>query len=122
MQFKYSIRKKNDKTHRCKNKQNQTLINNNITQISGHTNQQRTIFIFKRSIRQIQIIYRYECTIKSETQYHKSSKLILIELNITIPNQLIPEDPEKSTETLMDPIILFEAFYEAQNEIYKRKI
>ncbi len=62
-----------------------------------------------------------EYSFKSELQYDKSSQLLSIGLNIIIPEQYIPTDPTKSNEILMDPINTFQLFYDAQNEIYKKK-
>ncbi len=62
-----------------------------------------------------------EYTLKSEIQYDESSQLLSIGLNIIIPNQYLPDDPNKTNEILMEPINTFQLFYDAQNEIYKRK-
>ena len=69
--------------------------------------------------------YKYyintEYSIKSEIQYDKSSQLLSIDINIIIPDQYVPTDLNKDQEILMDPINTFQIFYDAQNEIYKRK-
>ena len=62
-----------------------------------------------------------EYSLKSELQYDESSELLSIGLNIIIPTQYLPEDPNKTNEILMEPINTFQLFYDAQNEIYKRK-
>jgi hypothetical protein len=62
-----------------------------------------------------------EYSLKSEIQYDKPSKLLSIGINIIIPDQYIPNDPNKANEILMDPINTFQIFYDAQNEIYNRK-
>ena len=62
-----------------------------------------------------------EYSLKSEIQYEESSQLLSIRLNIIIPHQYLPDDPNKTNEILMEPINTFQLFYDAQNEIYKRK-
>jgi hypothetical protein len=62
-----------------------------------------------------------EYSLKSELQYDESSELLSIGLNIIIPTQYLPDDPNKTNEILMEPINTFQMFYDAQNEIYKRK-
>ena len=62
-----------------------------------------------------------EYSFKSELQYDKSSQILAIGINIIIPDHYIPKDPNKANEILMDPINTFQMFYNAQNEIYKRK-
>ena len=62
-----------------------------------------------------------EYSLKSELQYDESSQLLSIGLNIIIPTQYLPDDPNKTNEILMEPINTFQLFYDAQNEIYKRK-
>ena len=54
-------------------------------------------------------------------QYDTSSQLLSIGINIIIPDNYIPREPEKSNEILMDPINMFQIFYDAQNKIYDRK-
>jgi hypothetical protein len=55
-------------------------------------------------------------------QYDTSSQLLSIGINIIIPDNYIPREPEKANEILMDPINTFQIFYDAQNEIYNRKL
>ena len=62
-----------------------------------------------------------EYSLKSEIQYDESSQLLTIGLNIIIPNQYLIDDPNKTNEILMEPVNTFQLFYDAQNEIYKRK-
>jgi hypothetical protein len=62
-----------------------------------------------------------EYSIKSEIRYNEFSEILFIRIIIKIPDNLMPKDPVKSTETIMDPIILFQKFYQAQKEIYQRK-
>lgn len=62
-----------------------------------------------------------EYSLESQTQYNESSELLLIGITIIIPDHIMTKDPEKSTETIMDPIIIFQKFYEAQNTIFKQK-
>ena len=57
---------------------------------------------------------------KFDSYYDESLKLFLIDLNIIIPYFLIPKDPEKSTDLIMEPIMVFQLFYEAQNQIFKK--
>jgi hypothetical protein len=63
-----------------------------------------------------------EYSIKSKIQYDKISKQLLILINILIPDKLVPTDSGKAEETIMDPVNLFQEFYEVQNEIYQRKL
>jgi hypothetical protein len=63
-----------------------------------------------------------EYCFKSDIQYDKSSQLLSIRINIIIPNMYMPSEPEKANEILMDPINTFQIFYDAQNEIYNRKL
>jgi hypothetical protein len=53
-------------------------------------------------------------------EYDESSQLLSIEINIIIPDHHIPKDPEKAKETIMDPIDVFQTFYEVETLIYKR--
>jgi hypothetical protein len=62
-----------------------------------------------------------EYSLKSEIQYDESSKLLSIGINIIIPDHYIPNDPNKANKILMEPINTFQIFYDAQNEIYRRK-
>jgi hypothetical protein len=62
-----------------------------------------------------------EYSLKSEIQYDESSKLLSIGINIIIPVHYIQNDQDNANEILMDPINTFQIFYDAQNEIYKRK-
>ncbi len=62
-----------------------------------------------------------EYSLKTELQYNNSSQLLLIGIRIVIPDNYIPEDPIKADKIILDPINTFQMFYDAQNEIYKRK-
>jgi hypothetical protein len=62
-----------------------------------------------------------EYSIKSEINYDESSKLLSIGIDIIIPDHYIPDDTKKANEILMDPINMFQIFYDAQNKIYDRK-
>ena len=62
-----------------------------------------------------------EYSLKSKIEYDEPSKLLSIGINIIIPNQYIPDDTKKANEILMDPINIFQLFYDAQNKIYERK-
>jgi hypothetical protein len=42
-------------------------------------------------------------------------------MNIIIPNHLIPCDAIEANRILMEPIDTFQLFYDAQNNIYKKK-
>jgi hypothetical protein len=63
-----------------------------------------------------------EYSFKFELQYNKSSQFLSIGINIIIPDIYIPSEHEKANEILMDPINTFQIFYDAQNEIYNRKL
>jgi hypothetical protein len=62
-----------------------------------------------------------EYSLKSDIQYYETSQFLTIELNIIIPDKYIPKDPDKADEILLEPIDTFQLFYDAQNEIYKKK-
>ena len=62
-----------------------------------------------------------EYSLKTELRYDKSSQILTIGIIINIPNHYIPNDLNKANEILMEPINTFQLFYDAQNEIYKRK-
>ena len=62
-----------------------------------------------------------EYSLKYQIQYNKSSKQSLIKMNIIIPNDFIPSDAIKANRILMEPINTFQLFYDAQNDIYKKK-
>jgi hypothetical protein len=62
-----------------------------------------------------------EYDFKTEIEYDKSSQIILIGINVTIPEQFISKDTNKAHETFMDTVNIFQQFYEAQNLIYKKK-
>jgi len=74
----------------------------------------------KNQLYKFKLYINKEYSMKFDTQYDKLLKLFLIDLNVIIPNYLIPKDPEKSTETIMEPIMVFQLFYEAQNQISKK--
>ncbi len=67
------------------------------------------------------LYFNKEYNFKTETEYKESSQILLVGINITIPEQLIPKDSYKAYETIMEPVDLFQKFYEAQNHIYQRK-
>jgi hypothetical protein len=62
-----------------------------------------------------------EYSLKSELQYDNSLQQLSIGINIIIPNQYLPNDPNNANEILMEPINTFQMFYDAQNEIYTQK-
>ena len=62
-----------------------------------------------------------EYSLKYQIQYNKSSKQSLIRINIIIPNHFIPSDAIEANRILMEPINTFQLFYDAQNNIYKKK-
>jgi hypothetical protein len=62
-----------------------------------------------------------EYSLKYQIQYNKSSKQSLIKINIIIPNHFIPSDAVEANRILMEPINTFQLFYDAQNNIYKKK-
>ena len=74
----------------------------------------------KNQLYKFKLYINKEYSMKFDTQYDKLLKLFLIDLDVIIPNYLIPKDPEKSTETIMEPIMVFQLFYEAQNQISKK--
>ena len=74
----------------------------------------------KQRLKTYKFYINSEYTFKSEIEYDKSSQLLSIGINIIIPEYLIPKDPEKANETIMDPIDIFQIFYEVEILIYKR--
>ncbi|MGB7970178.1 MAG: hypothetical protein WCF28_11475 [Methanobacterium sp.] len=60
-------------------------------------------------------------SLKSKIEYDELSKLLLIGINIIIPDHYIPNDTKKANEILMEPINTFQLFYDAQNKIYEKK-
>ena len=75
----------------------------------------------KNRLNRFKFYINSEYSLKSEIQYDESSQLISIGLDIIIPNQYLPDDPNKTNEILMEPINTFQILYDAQNEIYKQK-
>jgi hypothetical protein len=76
---------------------------------------------FKDRLNNYKLYIDSEYSLKTETEYDESSQQLSIEINIIIPNNYLPTDPNKSNKILMDPINTFQIFYDAQNEIYKKK-
>ncbi|MGB7969242.1 MAG: hypothetical protein WCF28_06690 [Methanobacterium sp.] len=62
-----------------------------------------------------------EYSLEYQIKYNKSSQQSLIKMNIIIPNHLIPCDAIEANRILMEPIDTFQLFYDAQNNIYKKK-
>ena len=75
---------------------------------------------FKKRLKTYKLYINSEYTFKSQMEYEESSQLLNIRINIIIPEYLIPKDPEKAKETIMDPIDVFQKFYEVETLIYKR--
>jgi hypothetical protein len=75
---------------------------------------------FKKRLKTYKFYINREYALKSEMEYEESSQRLSIVINIIIPEYLIPKDPEKATETIMDPIDVFQKFYEVETLIYKR--
>jgi len=67
---------------------------------------------FKKRLKTYKFYINREYALKSEMEYEESSQRLSIVINIIIPEYLIPKDPEKATETIMDPI--FQKFYEVK--------
>ncbi len=76
---------------------------------------------FKNRLQTYKFYINSEYTFKSEMEYVESSQLLSIQINIIIPNHHIPNEQEKANETIMDPIGVFQTFYEVETLIYKRK-
>lgn len=62
-----------------------------------------------------------EYSLNYQIQYNQSSKQSLIKINVIIPNDFIPSDAVEANRILMEPINTFQLFYDAQNNIYKKK-
>ena len=75
---------------------------------------------FKKRLKTYRLYINNEYAFKSQMKYEESSQLLNIRINIIIPEYLIPKDPEKAKETIMDPIDVFQKFYEVETLIYKR--
>lgn len=58
---------------------------------------------------------------ESEIEYNELLGNLLIKITIIIPEKRMPKDLEKCMEIIMNKINVFQNFYDAQNEIYKRK-
>ena len=95
------------------------------TKISGKFEdpevQQEQYTFLKDRLPKYRLYINSEYTFKSELQYDNSSQLLLININIIIPEHYLPMDPNKADELLTEPINTFQIFYDAQNEIYKQK-
>ena len=75
---------------------------------------------FEKKLKTYKFYINNEYILKSEMEYEESSQQLSIVINIIIPEYLIPKDPKKAKETIMDPIDVFQKFYEVETIIYKR--
>ena len=75
---------------------------------------------FKKRLTKYKFYINSEYIFKSKMEYEESSQQLSIEINIIIPEYLIPTNSEKAKETIMDPIDEFQKFYELETLIYKR--
>ena len=103
------------------NKLKNTTIKISVLFEDNKINPERYSFL-KDSLNTYHLYLNSEYSIKSKIQYDKFSEQLLILINILIPDKLVPSDSGKAKETIMDPVNLFQEFYEVQNEIYKRKL
>ncbi len=60
-------------------------------------------------------------SIESEIEYDEILETLTIGITITLPEKLLSINLQKCTEIIINNINLFRNFYEAQNEIYKKK-
>ncbi|HEX7466957.1 MAG TPA: hypothetical protein VF324_00020 [Methanobacterium sp.] len=97
-----------------------TTTNLSVTFADSEVPPERFIF-FKDILNKYKFYIKSEYSLKTELQYDKSSQLLTIGIKLIVPNQYLPNDPNKANEILMEPINTFQLFYEAENEIYKRK-
>ena len=61
-----------------------------------------------------------EYSLEYEMEHNEFAERLLIGINISIPDHLIPKDFEEGSDLIIEQIKLFRNFYEAQNEIYKK--
>ena len=59
-----------------------------------------------------------EYSMTSETIYNESSRMLLIALDIIIPNHLMPKDEKNLTRMIKDHINKFPKFYKQNMEFY----
>jgi hypothetical protein len=77
-------------------------------------------YFLKDRLNNYKLYINSEYSFKSELQYDKSSQILSIGIDLIIPEHYVPTDPIIANDILMDPINIFQIFYDAQNEIYKR--
>lgn len=58
------------------------------------------------------------CNMKSETRYNESSKVLLMSINITVPDHLLPESFNKSAELIAHYVTSFQRFYRKQKDLF----
>jgi len=78
-------------------------------------------FFLKNQLNKYNLYINSDYSLKYQVQYNNSSRQSLIRIKIIIPNHLIPSDTIKANKILMEPINTFQLFYDAQNNIYKKK-
>ena len=103
------------------NKINLTETNISVTLEDPEVHPEQYTF-FKKRLKTYKLYINNEYAFKSQMKYEEPSQLLNIRINIIIPNMYMPSEPEKANEILMDPINTFQIFYDAQNEIYNRKL
>lgn len=60
-------------------------------------------------------------SLKYEMEHNEIAERLLIGINITIPDHLMPESLEDGSELIIKEIKLFRNFYEAQIKIFEKK-
>jgi hypothetical protein len=60
-------------------------------------------------------------SLKYEMEHNELAERVLIGINITIPDHLMPESLEDGSELIIKEIKLFRNFYEAQIKIFEKK-
>lgn len=59
-----------------------------------------------------------DCNMKSETRYNESSKVLLMCINITVPDNFLPESFNKSAELIAHYVTSFQRFYRKQKDLF----
>ena len=108
------------KTNNIQIKKNKLAATNILVKLEDDEVHPEQYTFFKKRINKYKFYINSEYIFKFEIKYEESLQQLSIEINIIIPENLIPEDPKKAKETIMDPIEIFKTFYEVETLLYKR--